>query len=103
MGPVKPPCKDLTLRTEIKISVKKPVDSFKVSIIKAGYTKNIFGSHFPTEHNGVTDYFLINRKFITNGTGKTIINRSDFIIFRKIWQRVMYLFVMKNLIKINKF
>ena len=103
MGPVKPPCKDLTLRTEIKISVKKPVDSFKVSIIKAGYTKNIFESHFPTEHNGVTDYFLINKKFITNGTGKTIINTSDFIIFRKIWQRVMYLFVMKNLIKINKF
>ena len=83
--------------------MKKPVDSFKVSIIKAGYTKNIFGSHFPTAHNGVTDYFLINKKFITNGTGKTIINRSDFIIFRKICQRVTYLFLMKNLIKINKF
>ena len=64
MGPVKPPCKDLTLRTEIKISVKKPVDSFKVSIIKAEYTKNIFGSHFPTEHNGVTDYFLIKKKLL---------------------------------------
>ena len=36
----------------------------KVSIIKAKYTKNIFGSHFPTEHNGVTDYFLIKKKLL---------------------------------------
>ena len=34
----------------------RPVDPFKVSIIKAEYAKNVFGGHFPIEHNGVTNY-----------------------------------------------
>ena len=29
---------------------------FKVPTIKAEYAKNVFGGHFSTEHNGVTDY-----------------------------------------------
>ena len=33
------------------------MDPFKVSIIKAEYAKNVFGWHFPTEHNGVVNYF----------------------------------------------
>ena len=52
------PCKTLTLDTEIK---NRPVELFKVPIIKAEYAmqKNVFGGHFPTEHNGVTDCLSI--------------------------------------------
>ena len=34
------------------------MEPFKVSIIKAEYTKNDIGGHFPTEHSGVTDYII---------------------------------------------
>ena len=34
------------------------MDPFKVPIIKAEYAKNVFGGHFPTEHNSVTDNML---------------------------------------------
>ena len=43
----------LTLGTETKKLTGGP---FKVHIIKAEYAKKkIFGAHFPTEHNGLTD------------------------------------------------
>ena len=31
------------------------MEPFKVPIIKAEYAKNVFGEHFPTERNGVTN------------------------------------------------
>ena len=33
-----------------------PVEPFQVPISKAEYAKKVFGGHFPTEHNGVTEY-----------------------------------------------
>lgn len=33
----------------------RPVEPFKVPIIKEEYAKNVFRGHFPTEHNRVTD------------------------------------------------
>ena len=37
------------------------MDPFKVSIIKAEYSKNVFGGYSPTEHNSVTDYLSRNK------------------------------------------
>ena len=34
----------------------RPVELFKVHIIKAEYAKNVFGGHLPTDHKGVTNY-----------------------------------------------
>ena len=34
------------------------MDPFEVPIIKAEYAKNCCGGHFPTEHSGVTDYYI---------------------------------------------
>ena len=34
----------------------RPVELFKVLISKQNKQKNVFGGHFPTEYNGVTDY-----------------------------------------------
>ena len=33
----------------------RPTDRVEVSNIKTEYTQNVFGGHFPNEHNGVTD------------------------------------------------
>ena len=47
------PSKTLTLDTEIR---NPSVEPFKVPIIKTECAKNVFGGHFSTEHNSVTDY-----------------------------------------------
>ena len=52
-GPVKPPVNVWLWALKLKNCL---VDPFKVSSIKAKYTKNIFGKNFPTEHNAMTDY-----------------------------------------------
>ena len=52
IGSSETPCNILTLDTGIK---KWVGGNFKVLIMRAEYAKNVFGGHFPTEYNGVTD------------------------------------------------
>ena len=51
IGSIRTPCKILTLGTEIK----KP-NLLKYPLSKQNKQTNVFGGHFPTEDNGVTDY-----------------------------------------------
>ena len=53
LGPVNPLEKFWLKALKLKNCL---MDPFKVSMIKAEYTKNVFAEHFPTEHNGLPDY-----------------------------------------------
>ena len=62
-----------------------PVDIFQVPIIKATYAKNVFGGHFPTEHNGVTDYKVCSVSIIEVAAQELVCYGFSFIATRTKW------------------